>query len=253
MATTYSETFFRCENYQEAQKQSLGYEEDNLVDKLVENIKREPPWKVINNELYIEHRQLELLSAVMRVSFENKYINIKVADIGGGNGYLSSSIRENLDMINWDWTVFESDKVALAYSQFEKESGIKWQKSSGDFVDSHDIGLFSCSLQYLQSPFKVLRKFASKCKYLIIMRLPLIDESNHVITKQIFTEGIYHEASSSWPAWFFSKNRFYSEIEKIGKVIYKWKTPTEIIHFEGKSIMMEGVLVRVNNVVPGRG
>ena len=85
------------------------------------------------------------------------------------------------------------------------------------------------------------------------MRLPLIDESNHVITKQIFTEGIYHEASSSWPAWFFSKNRFYSEIEKIGKVIYKWKTPTEIIHFEGKSIMMEGVLVRVNNVVPGRG
>jgi len=84
MATTYSETFFRCENYQEAQKQSLGYEEDSLVDKLVENIKREPPWKVINNELYIEHRQLELLSAVMRVSFENKYINIKVADIGGG-------------------------------------------------------------------------------------------------------------------------------------------------------------------------
>jgi putative methyltransferase (TIGR04325 family) len=245
MATSHQETFFRCKNYQEAQNQSLGYEEDSLIDNLVENIQKNPPWKIVNNEFYIDSRQLELLSALMLIICENRYKDLKVADIGGGNGYMSITAKENLKMINWDWTVFESNKVAVSYSQFEKKSGIKWQKSSSDVVGNYDVGLFSCSLQYLQSPFQVLRKFSSKCKYLIIMRLPLVDENNHIITKQIFTEGVYQETNASWPVWFFSKDKFYSEIKEIGEVLYKWKTPTETLCFEGKNLMLEGVLVRV--------
>jgi putative methyltransferase (TIGR04325 family) len=252
MATTHQETFFRCKSYQEAQKQSLGYEEDSLVDNLVANINENPPWRIENNDFYIEHRQLELLNALMRIICENKFNSLKVADVGGGNGYLSITAKENLPMIAWDWTVFESDKVAISYVQFEKDSGIKWQKSSSNIADNYDIGLFSCTLQYLESPFHVLRKFSSKCKYLILMRIPFIGENNHIITKQIFTEGVYQEVNASWPAWFFSKNKFYSEIEQIGEVIYKWKTPTEILYFEGKDVMLEGVLVRVNQSMLGK-
>ncbi len=77
------------------------------------------------------------------------------------------------------------------------------------------------------------------------MRIPFIDEVHNVITKQVFLDGIYKDSKSSWPAWFFSKDKFYSEIKQIGQVIYKWKTPSEVLLFEGKNIVMEGVLIRV--------
>jgi hypothetical protein len=78
------------------------------------------------------------------------------------------------------------------------------------------------------------------------MRLPFINNDNHIITRQTFTEGIYQEANASWPAWFFSRKLFFAEIEKIGKVVYQWKTPTETLCFEGNNVIMEGVLIRVN-------
>ena len=104
MATIKQETFIRCENYQEAQKQSRGYEDTNLIDNLVKNIKKNPPWETANNPPnYIEYRQLELLSALMRIFCENLSITINVADIGGGNGYLAMAPKENLPMISWNW------------------------------------------------------------------------------------------------------------------------------------------------------
>jgi len=246
MATIKQETFIRCENYQEAQKQSRGYEDTNLIDNLVKNIKKNPPWETANNPPnYIEYRQLELLSALMRIFCENLSITINVADIGGGNGYLAMAPKENLPMISWNWTVFESDKVVSSYVQFEEESGIKWKRAN-DIEDTYEIGLFSCSLQYMESPFQILKSFSSKCKYLIIMRLPLLNSSNHIITRQTFNEGIYQKTNACFPAWFFSEEKFIFFIEKIGQIIYRWKTPSEIYRFEGKDIMLEGLLVRVS-------
>jgi|SaaInlStandDraft_3_1057020.scaffolds.fasta_scaffold23848_3 hypothetical protein len=34
------ETFFRCASYQDAQEQTLGYESNDLISSLVENIKK---------------------------------------------------------------------------------------------------------------------------------------------------------------------------------------------------------------------
>jgi putative methyltransferase (TIGR04325 family) len=246
MATITKETFFRCKNYQEAQYQTSGYEDSNLIEGLVENNKDNPPWKGDENSFYIKHRQLELLSALMYIICENKYTHIKVSDIGGGNGYLSVDVKKNLPMVNWDWTVFENDNMASAYSQFEKKSGIKWQSSNTQVTKDSEVALFSCTLQYLESPFKVLKKYALRHKYLIIMRVPFINEDSHVITKQTFLDdGDYQQKNISWPAWFFSKKQFLAEINQVGNIVYQWKTPTEVLQFEGDSVMMEGMLIRV--------
>jgi len=78
------------------------------------------------------------------------------------------------------------------------------------------------------------------------MRLPLLNSSNHIITRQTFNEGIYQKTNACFPAWFFSEEKFIFFIEKIGQIIYRWKTPSEIYRFEGKDIMLEGLLVRVS-------
>jgi putative methyltransferase (TIGR04325 family) len=246
MATTTKETFFRCKDYQEAQEKTSGYENNNLIEKLVENNKNNPPWKEKSSSLYVTHRQQELCTALMYVICKNKYTDIKISDVGGGNGYLFFSIKKNIPNINWDWTVFESDKVTLAYSQFEQESGIKWRSSKIQIVKYSEVALFSCTLQYLEFPFKMLRKYALKHKYLIITRVPFINEESHVITRQTFPDGgDYQQKNTSWAAWFFSKKQFIAEINKIGDIVYQWETPTEVLMFEGHSVTMEGMLVRV--------
>jgi hypothetical protein len=84
MATTTKETFFRCKDYQEVQKQTSGYENNNLIEKLVENNKNNPPWKEKSSSFYVTHRQLELCTALMYVICKNKYTDIKISDVGGG-------------------------------------------------------------------------------------------------------------------------------------------------------------------------
>ena len=55
----------------------------------------------------------------------------------------------------------------------------------------------------------------------------------------------YQDKNISWPAWFFSKKVFLTEVCKIGDIIYQWKTPSEVLLFEGDNITMEGMLIRV--------
>ena len=252
MANSTSETFFRCKSYEEAQSKTCGYESSILIKDMVENNKINPPWESNSNITYINHRQLELLSALMRIICERKYTDIKVSDVGGGNGYLSVAVKKQLNMINWDWTVFESDKVAQAYCQFEEESGIKWQSSDTQIAKESEIALFSCTLQYLELPFEMLKKYTLRHEYIIIMRVPLINEDSHVITRQTFPDGgDYQNEESSWPAWFFSRKKFHAEINKIGDVVYQWKTLTEVLMFEGSNVVMEGMLIRVKKNLLG--
>ena len=246
MASTIKETFIRCSNYEEAHDEINNYENINLIERLVEDIKNNPPWRIADTSLLIEHRQLELLSALMYIIYENKYTDIKVSDVGGGNGYLSFFIKKQLNRTNWEWTIFESNKMALHYSQFEDEAGIKWKSSNSQITKDSEVAIFSCSLQYLELPFKVLKKFALRHKYIIIMRLPFINEESHVITRQNFPDGgDYQEVGTSWPAWFFSREKFYSEINEIGNIAYQWETPSEVLKFEGNHIMLEGMLLHV--------
>jgi hypothetical protein len=37
-----------------------------------------------------------------------------------------------------------------------------------------------------------------------------------------------------------------NEVNKIGKILYQWQTPTEVLIFNGKKIIMEGCLIRIN-------
>jgi putative methyltransferase (TIGR04325 family) len=244
MASTNIETFFRCKDFEDAKTRSLGYQDNELIENLVKKNKKNPPWKDKNKSFYLDHRQLELCSALMWIICENKYKKIRVSDVGGGNGYLFFSCKKHIPNINWSWKVFESNKIAKAYLQFEKESGIKWENSDAELLENGEVALFSCSLQYLEFPFQTLKKYSFKHKYLIITRVPFVEDEKHIITTQSLLDiSGYKTKNTSWPAWFFQRKQFINEIKKLGNIIYQWETPTEVILFEGKSITLEGMLI----------
>jgi len=247
MATTIEETFFRCRSFHEAQTPHGGYEDDALIEGLVSKIRAAPPWEKNSNNLYVTHRQLELCAALMYVICENRCKHIKVSDVGGGNGYLFFDAKKNIPNISWDWTIFESDKVARAYSRFERESGIKWKSSATQIAEASDVALFSCTLQYLEFPFEMLKTYSLRHKYIIISRIPFVDEKEHVATQQTFPNGgDYQHQDTVLAAWFFSRKRFFDQIGEIGDIVYQWETATEVLMFEGRKVVMEGVLIRVS-------
>ena len=76
MASTNIETFFRCKDFEDAKTRSLGYQDNELIENLVKKNKKNPPWKDKNKSFYLDHRQLELCSALMWIICENKYKKI---------------------------------------------------------------------------------------------------------------------------------------------------------------------------------
>ena len=167
--------------------------------------------------------------------------------MGGGNGYLGVALRRMLPEVIWDWIVIESNACASAYSRFENEANIKWISTDHfDWKSKSTIGLVSCALQYLECPEKTFRKIASICEFMILMRLPILDSAEHILTKQTFYEGLHQVPDSSWPHWFFSRRRLFDLIAETGDIAYQWTTPTESYIFEGNPVVLEGVLIKTH-------
>lgn len=249
MATTNRELFPRMNSWDQAIDQSVGYEDSTLINYYVESIRRNPPWEN-PDPLHFSQRELELSCAFQRVLLDDPFssalpASFRVLDVGGGNGYLGATIRRMLPNISWDWTVIESKSCASAYSQFQSAANIIWTSSEQhDWSVSSDINLVSCALQYLEHPDQELIKIANCCKYLVLMRLPLLDSPDHILTKQTFHDGLHPVPTSSWPHWFLSRTRLHATISTIGDIIYQWTTLSESYLFEGTMIPLEGMLIK---------
>jgi putative methyltransferase (TIGR04325 family) len=253
VSSTERETFFRVGSWGEAKDQTKGYEDEALINSYVESIRQAPPWEV-NNNIYFTDREIQLISAVQRViappppvTTPNAIASIRVLDVGGGNGYLGCAVQRFLPEISWEWIVVESNACANAYSQFEDASNIKWiSHDMFDWKTTANIGLVSCSLQYLKYPEKELRRIAKVCDFIVLMRLPIVDTAEHIITRQTFYNSLHQNHDLSWPHWFLSRRRLFDMIASIGDVVYCWKTSSESYLFEGNLIILEGVLIKTH-------
>lgn len=247
MSSTDRETFFRVASWREELDQTKGYEDESLINRYVESIRQAPPWELSNN-LYFTAREIELFCAVQRALAPPSPVttaNVRVLDVGGGNGYLGCAVRRMFPEISWEWIVIESNTCANMYSQFEDVSNIKWiSHEKFNWKPISNIGLVSCALQYLEHPESSLRKIAKTCEFIILMRLPIVDTAEHILTRQTIYDGLSQSPVSSWPHWFLSSQRLFDVIAEIGDVVYSWKTPSESYLFEGNSILLEGVLIK---------
>lgn len=249
------ENFIQVKSWEDAELQTSGYEEEGLIKALYDVNKKSSLYDHKNSNLEISEqafinssRDLELNFALMRVISEIKKQNISVADVGGGNGYMSFSAKKIIPWKNWNWTVYESSSIVNFYKEFNVLDSLTWKVNKSQFgINKFDIGLLSCVLQYIPNPWEVLKNLALSSKYLIIMRLPLINSKKDIFARQIFSEGVYHEANASFPVSFFSKSCFYNELEKHGEIIYSWNTGSEKVTFKGEIVNFEGVLIKTKS------
>ena len=245
MATSRVETFTRKASWEQASLESGGYEETDLVSTLTARAAEERPWTQVIESAYVQGREMELIHALQTVvSFLKNPETLDVADVGGGNGYMAAIARHRMHFQRFQWTIFESKAVSDSYQRFESESEILWMENvERNFDRVVDIAIVSCTMHYLSEPHALLNFLSTKSQYLLLMRVPLVDEPEDIPTIQSPNDGIYAQVNAHWPAWFLSRTRFDATLKEVGDVVFRWFT-NEVWQFEGEPILLEGVLLR---------
>ena len=246
MAHSAENEFIACETWGQAVQLSCGYEDPHLVSNLASQLRDHTPWKIDrNSDKYLDERSLQLLCALQLVA-AHVGPEIRVADIGGGNGYMAYSARQQLGHFHWDWTVFESPTVAAEYGIFESAAAIKWRPNLvEEYGSDYDVAILSCTLQYIEDPYSLLKTTALRSQYMLILRLPLVSDSDMDLCSVQRPRGVvYEESQASWPCWFFSRSRFDAAIAGIGEVVLRWITTSETVVIRGVTIPLEGLLIR---------
>jgi len=147
------------------------------------------------------------------------YNKLHVLDFGGSFGssyYQNRKFLKNFDELKWS-IVEQKDFVTEGKKYFENNE-LKFFYDVNSCVSSGKVNivLFSSVLQYLDSPFELLRDlFKYKIDYIVIDLTPVYDLKNRIAIQKV-PEVIYN---ASYPCWIFNEieliNFFKTDYELI--------------------------------------
>lgn len=219
--------FGNYSTWDEAQKKSEGYDSDIILQKVKASL-----IKVKNGEARYERDSVTfqtieyswpMLAAIMWVASQNKG-KLNVLDFGGS---LGSSYFQNRKFFSKlgeiKWNIIEQKKfVECGKSIFETEE-LKFYLTITDCLkeQSPQVALLSCVLPYVSSPYKVIQEiYDAGIPYVVLDRMPFINQKNDRITIQRVPPQIYPAA---YPSWFFSENKFKGFLENKYDIIEDFK------------------------------
>jgi putative methyltransferase (TIGR04325 family) len=230
---------------------STGYQDSRLVENLTSNLRLNPPWLDFKLQI-LNTRIMELMAAIQYVLKNNKKCEIRVADVGGGNGYMGVAISKLFPEIKWEWVVYESTEIAEAYSSVLNQSNVisfaptpeLFKTSVGSVRKLPDIILISGTLQYIEYPYALLQKLLGVPVPKIVMRIPFQSTENDIVTVQDFEKiGGYAGLNAvSWPMRWFSRPKFIQYIKQSSTIDFQWVTDSESYRFMGNDIALEGLV-----------
>ena len=194
-------------------------------------------------DIFVDERTQQLLSAVAVILGKQSSPVLKVLDFGGSFGLYYYLLRRALPEVKIDWTVIETAEMAEAFQPYQ-ETHLRWYTSLPAALNSgekaFDLCLASSSLPYVPHPYEILDKLAQLGRYVVATRMGFIGGAVDKVAVQRVPPEIF---TGSYPAWFFSRERFVAAAQKLGKLKLRWDVPQDVFMFEGKKIIFSGYLL----------
>lgn len=200
------------DTWQEALKQSRGWNSPHILDKVCQNLLKVKRGEAAYERDSVLFDQIQyswpLLCGLLRVALENGGI-LHVADFGGSLGTTYFQNREFLSGLEkLEWNIIEQENyVACGKKYFENEE-LRFFPSIEQCLKKTkpDVLIVSSVIQYLEDPFAMIEKFINaKFKYVIFDRTSFIDSPEHKIAIQKVKPAIY---DAVFPIWFFNYDKF---------------------------------------------
>jgi putative methyltransferase (TIGR04325 family) len=196
-----------------------GFNVQQLVDKV-----RSAALKVRNGTaaferdsvcFYQEEFRWPLLCSLLHVATRNGG-RLHVADFGGSLGSVYFQHRKFLaDVKDLNWSIVEQREYVTVGQQEFGDDTLQFFSTLDQCAERGeiDVALFSGSLQYLEDPFRFLKRAADLTSCIIIDRTPFIEGEKDRITVQSPPASIY---GGSHPHRFFAKQTFERFMNEIG-------------------------------------
>jgi len=206
--------------WQAAEEVAGGYDAPAILDRVRNAALRVKRGEAAfeRDSVCFEHEEYRwpTLACLLRVAAEHGG-RLRVLDFGGSLGSFYFQHRRHfrhLDVVRWS-VVEQTHYVACGRADFESDE-LKFYESVGDCLDAGPVDVILCSsvLQYLQNPYGVLADLtASGVPCILLDRTPFIAARRDRLSVQHVPPSIYR---ASYPAWFFSRERFLDETRSLG-------------------------------------
>ena len=229
-------------SWEEALAHSTGYTAASVIQGTLERRRLFMESLDSPNNL-LDERTQQLLSVVAVLLSERPLTALKVLDFGGSFAAYYYLLRRALPHLKIEWTVVETEEMVQSQQPFV-ESGLQWRSSlpepseAGDKI--FDLCWASSSLPYVPEPYLILKKLVQLGRFVAVTRTMFIDDSVDKIAVQRIPPEIF---TGSYPAWFFSREKFIASAQKLGRLKINWDVPQDTFLFEGKKIIAAGYLI----------
>jgi putative methyltransferase (TIGR04325 family) len=210
--------FGNFSSWEEAVSASEGYDSSFIVNKV-----KNATLKVKNGEAAFERDSVlfaekeyswPLLSALLLVAAQNKG-KLRLVDFGGSLGSTYFQYKHLLkDLEEVKWHIVEQENYYKIGKDIFEDKELKFSKDLIACLENNEINavLFGCVLPYVSQPYEIIKEvFHQKVPFIFLDRMPFIAGPEDRLTVQKVPPEIYQ---ASYPAWFFSYQKFMSFISK---------------------------------------
>ena len=233
-------------SWAEADLHASGYDSDAIFQRV-----REAALKVKRGEavferdsvcFYKEDYRWPALACLLSIAAERGG-KLNVLDFGGALGsfyFQHKKFFNRLKSIHWA-VVEQAHFVECGKNEFQNEE-LGFYANIDECLANQkvDVVFLSSVLQYLEEPQSVLTALSKiKANYILIDRTPYIEDSTDRLTVQSVPESIY---KASYPAWFFSSNKFDESINKIGyRILQEFDSDVDVGMGKFKGYFLERI------------
>lgn len=233
-------------NWQSAIQDSDGYDALNILDKV-----KEATLKIKNGEAVYERDSVlfdkieyswPLLSGLMWIAAKNNS-TLKILDFGGSLGSTYFQNKKFLDeLYHVEWNIVEQESFVPIGRDLIENEVVQFFYTPAECITARglpDILMTSCTLPYLEQPYKVLEELISyKIPYLIIDNTPFNRTDNDRICQQKVPNYIYE---ATLPCWLLSYKEVRSVIEKQYDIMVEYQNDS-FIYVDGHKIYYKGLI-----------
>jgi putative methyltransferase (TIGR04325 family) len=214
------------ESWTDAEAASTGYDTEAILQRVAAATR-----KVVRGEAAYERDSVlfdrveyswPLLACLLQVALESG--SLRVVDFGGSLGTTWRQNRSFLERLRIpiSWRVVEqSHFVELGKAEFS-DHVLHFDRTIAEAArDGADVILFASSLCYVPDPAEILRQAAAtRVRFLLVDRLPVITGASDRIALQSVREPIYN---ASYPIRLFADERLCSNWLGQWRLVERWK------------------------------
>lgn len=231
------------QSWEQAMEHASGYSKQEIIDKVFISAKKVRDGQAIferdSKVFYHQEFNWPLITACYLARKKQEVLDI--LDYGGS---LGSSYYQNRKLLEkcqpYKWKIIEqSDIVEIGINEFI-DNNLEFHHNL-DEIFSADVVILSSVLQYLESPYEILKSIMNISPSIIFIdRTPFLNTRQDLLTVQHVNRNLY---DASYPAWFFSDEIFKNEIHGMGYRIIAEHSSNEIANIDStfKSILIERV------------